>query len=274
MSGSKVGSAEAEKNVAMVVFDWAGTTVDYASSAPSHVFRDVFNQAGIYLTDEEINRPMGLEKKTHIRTLLESESGNRQWQEKKGKAWTEEDVNALYEQFEAELDRVVASYSQPIEGVVRTVEKLHGMGLKIGSTTGYNAQIMKKVIPAAARLGYAPDCVVTPDDTGVGRPSPFMIFECMRQLNVYPPCRVVKVGDTLTDIKEGKNAGAWSVGVLTGSNLLGLSEEDYQAMDEESLARRKEEKKALYLEAGADYVIDRITDLPELIGQINDRMGK
>ena len=45
----------------------------------------------------------------------------------------------------------------------------------------------------------------------------------MRRLNVYPPSAVVNVGDTVVDIQEGKNAGAWSIGILTSSNLLGLT---------------------------------------------------
>lgn len=69
---------------------------------------------------------------------------------------------------------------------------------------------LSRVVPAAEKHGYSPDCVITPDITGVGRPTPFMLFECMRQLNVFPVKSVVKVGDTLTDILEGKNAGAWS----------------------------------------------------------------
>ena len=35
-----------------------------------------------------------------------------------------------------------------------------------------------------------------------------MLFECMRRLGVYPPSAVVKVGDTVVDIQEGKKAGA------------------------------------------------------------------
>ena len=36
--------------IGLVVFDWAGTTVDYGSSAPSEVFDRVFSAAGITLT--------------------------------------------------------------------------------------------------------------------------------------------------------------------------------------------------------------------------------
>ena len=101
--------------------------------------------------------------------------------------------------------------------MVDTVQQLLKQGLKIGSTTGYTSQMMKQVLPKARGLGYEADCVVTPDVTGASRPTPFMLYECMRRLNVYPPSAVVKVGDTVVDIQEGKNAGAWSIGILISS---------------------------------------------------------
>ncbi len=260
------------KKIQMVVFDWAGTTVDYGSSAPSTVFDRVFTEEGIHLTREEINRPMGMEKKAHIRELLSCESGNRQWMEIHQKPWTEEDVEALYRKFEKTLYQVVAEYSIPIPGVVDTVKELRAQGLKIGSTTGYTSEMMEQVIPGAKQMGYEADCVITPDLTGASRPTPFMLFECIRRLNIYPPSSVVKVGDTVVDILEGKNAGAWSIGILEGSNLLGLSEEEYEKMDGEELEKRKQKTAEIYRQAGADLVINSIRDLPEAIDEINHRM--
>ena len=260
--------------IGLVVFDWAGTTVDYGSSAPSEVFSRVFTNAGLHLTREEINRPMGMEKKAHIRELLASENGNRQWLEAYGAPWTEADVERLYQEFEDTLRQVVAEYSTPIPGVVETVARLRAQDLRIGSTTGYTSQMMEQVIPRAKSLGYEADCVVTPDITGAGRPTPFMVYECMRRLNVYPPAAVVKVGDTVVDILEGRNAGAWSVGILTGSNLLGLTQAEYQAADPDELKARKQEAADRYREAGADMVIDTILDLPAAIDELNRRMAR
>ena len=260
--------------IGLVVFDWAGTTVDYGSSAPSEVFSRVFTNAGLHLTREEINRPMGMEKKAHIRELLASENGNRQWLEAYGAPWTEADVERLYQEFEDTLRQVVAEYSTPIPGAVETVARLREQGLRIGSTTGYTSQMMEQVIPRAKSLGYEADCVVTPDITGAGRPTPFMLYECMRRLNVYPPAAVVKVGDTVVDILEGRNAGAWSVGILTGSNLLGLTQAEYQAADPDELKARKQKAADRYREAGADMVIDTILDLPAAIDELNRRMAR
>lgn len=260
---------KSENQIKMVVFDWAGTTVDYGSSAPMDVFKMVFDEAGINLTRSEINEPMGMEKKVHIRSLLSLKTASSQWKERYERDWTEADVEDLYVKFEAKLIEVVGGYSTLINGVVDTIEVLRDSGIKIGSTTGYNNEIMAKVIPAAKRHGYEPDCIVTPDITGVGRPTPFMLNECMRVLNVYPPKAVVKVGDTITDIYEGKNAGAWSVGILEGSNLLGLTKDEFDAMPKVELKVLKDITAKKYKEAGADMVIDNIMELPGVIRKIN-----
>ena len=83
---------------------------------------------------------------------------------------------------------------------------------------------------------------------------------------MYPPSAVVKVGDTVVDIQEGKNAGAWSIGILTGSNLLGLTQAEYEAMAPDELEQRKQ--------AGADLVIDSIRELPDAVAEINRRMAE
>jgi phosphonoacetaldehyde hydrolase len=274
MQGQGVLNMAEMNHIQMIVFDWAGTTTDYGGVAPSVVFDRVFQEEGICLTKEEINAPMGMEKKAHIRALLSSLSGGRQWKERYGTSWTEEDAERLYEKFEGILYQMVAEYSVPIPGVVDTVQQLRKQGLKIGSTTGYTSQMMKQVLPKARGLGYEADCVVTPDVTGASRPTPFMLYECMRRLNVYPPSAVVKVGDTVVDIQEGKNAGAWSIGILTGSNLLGLTQAEYEAMAPDELEQRKQAAAERYLEAGADLVIDSIRELPDAVAEINRRMAE
>ena len=39
----------------------------------------------------------------------------------------------------------------------------------------------------------------------------------MERLGITDGRKVVKIGDTVVDVQEGKNAGAWTVAVLTGS---------------------------------------------------------
>ena len=44
---------------------------------------------------------------------------------------------------------------------------------------------------------------------------------------------MIKVGDTISDIKEGKQAGVISVGVIVGSSQMGLTKEEYEALSPE-----------------------------------------
>lgn len=263
-----------KNGIELVVFDWAGTTTDFGSQAPVQVFDRTFAQYGMHFSKEEINAPMGMEKKAHIRQMLSSESAGERWIAEHKMPWCEDDVEKIYQSFESNLRQVVAEYSLVIPGVAEAVRCLRNCGIKIGSTTGYTSDIMQYVLPAAKAGGYDPDCVVTPDITGWGRPTPFMLFECMRRTGVYPPSHVVKVGDTVVDIQEGKNAGAWSIGVLVGSNLMGLSQEEYNRASEKEISERKEKAKKIYLDAGADMVIESIRDLPEAIESINTRMNQ
>lgn len=258
--------------IELVIFDWAGTTTDFGSQAPVHVFDKTFQEYGLKFTKAEINAPMGMEKKAHIRTMLSEDNGKKMWQEKYGRMWTEDDVEDIYQSFEKNLSTVVAQYSKLIPGVKETVDELRNEGLKVGSTTGYTSEMMQYVLPVAKEQGYDPDCTVTPDVTGHSRPTPFMVFECMRQLNVYPPVKVVKVGDTVMDILEGKNAGAWAVGILKGSNLAGLSEEEFNACDAAQLEKLYAHAKEEYIKAGADMVINDITELPQAIAEINAKL--
>ena len=222
-----------ENRVSCVVFDWAGTTVDFGCFAPLGAFMRVFEEAGAAITAEEARVPMGLPKRDHVRELLKLPRVSALFAEKYGRAWNEEDVERLYAGFVPALMSTLKDYCEPIPGVVETVAELRRMGLKIGSTTGYTKEMMDIVAPgAAARAarGYAPDSLVTPDETGAGRPAPYMIFRNMEKLGVYPPANVVKAGDTLADVREGKNAGVWSVGIIEGSSELGLSRDECAAL--------------------------------------------
>ena len=47
------------KKIKAVIFDWAGTTVDFGCMAPVQAFVEVFKQYGIEPTMEEVREPMG-----------------------------------------------------------------------------------------------------------------------------------------------------------------------------------------------------------------------
>ena len=54
-----------ERQIEAVIFDWAGTTVDFGSFAPVRAFISAFERFGITPTVEEVRKPMGMLKKEH-----------------------------------------------------------------------------------------------------------------------------------------------------------------------------------------------------------------
>ncbi len=260
-------------NIKAVIFDWAGTTVDYGCFAPAGNFIEVFKRNNVDVSFDEARAPMGLHKKDHIRVISQMPRVAAQWLEKNGKAVTEEDIESMFQIFIPLQLQILPQYSELIPGVVEVVDELRDMGIKIGSTTGYNTEMMEIVKAEAKKQGYAPDCLVCASEVPAGRPAPYMIYKNAMELDVYPMEAVVKVGDTTSDIEEGLNAGAWSVGVVLSSNEMGLTHQEIIEMPYEELERRKEIVRKRYLQAGADYVIDTLEELPELIEIISLNMN-
>ena len=214
----------------LVIFDWAGTTVDYGCFAPVNAFALAFQKFGVTPTVEEIRAPMGMLKRDHIRTMLAMPAIRQQWEEKQG-AFDEAAVEKIYGVFEDALMESLSQYAAPKPGVLETVAELRARGMKVGSTTGYTDKMMAVVTAEAARQGYAPDAWFSPDSVqGLGRPYPYMIYANMAKFQIASVEQVVKVGDTVADIQEGKHAGVLSLGVLEGSSVMGYTQAEYEAL--------------------------------------------
>lgn len=253
-----------------VIFDWAGTTVDFGCFAPVKVFLEIFKAAGIKVTMQETRIPMGKLKREHIKEMLAMPRIKTLWAEKYSRDFDESDVDALYSNFEPLLIASLSKYTEPLPEVIDVVRGLRESGLKIGSTTGYTDSMMKIVLKGAREKGYEPDFWITPDSTGSnGRPYPYMIFRNIEALKLTAPFNVIKVGDTTADIKEGINAGVWSVGVVVGSSEMGLSYEDFSNLSEIEKNRVIKNTEESFLGAGADFTIKSMSELPGLIQRIN-----
>ncbi|KMZ54757.1 phosphonoacetaldehyde hydrolase [Dorea sp. D27] len=250
----------------LVIFDWAGTTVDYGCFAPVQAFVEAFRTYGIEPAMEEVRKPMGMLKIDHIRTMLEMPRISGLWKECQGRGWNEEDVEAVYKNMERRTLEILPQFAEVKPYVLEVVEELRSLGIKIGSTTGYTDEMMEIVVPAARADGYVPDMWVSPNSVkNMGRPYPYMIFRNMETLQASSVSGVIKVGDTVADIKEGKNAGVTTVGIVEGSSVMGLSRTEYEALDDSGKLERCRRAEAIYNEAGADFIIKDMRGLLDII---------
>ena len=256
-----------------VILDWAGTTVDHGSLATIRVLQKIFADHGIEVSEEEARRDMGVLKKDHIRSLLGMPRIADAWRSRYQQTPTEDTVEALFADFIPQQISCLAECSSVICGVTNAVKRLRDRGLKIGSTTGYTRPMLDVLLPHAAQQGYVPDCALCPDDVGAGRPLPWMIYENAVRMKVCPLEAVVKVGDTISDIEEGLNAGAWAIGVSQTGNMIGLTEDDWLALSECERADRLQGARRKFLNAGAHYVIDTLADFDQVVSQIEIRLG-
>lgn len=251
-----------------VVFDWAGTIIDFGSFAPMGTFVEAFASFGVEATIAEARAPMGMPKLDHVRAMLSAPALAARWEARFGAPPDEAAVEKVYAVFVPMNEEVVARYATLVPGAKEAVDKLRARGLKIGSTTGYTRSIMERVLPVAAAQGYAPDNLVCADDLPEGRPGPLGMYKCFIDLAVYPPETVVKVDDTEPGIAEGVAAGCVTVGVALSGNHVGLTPQELARLAPDEVASLRDGAAAKLRAAGADHVIDTVADLPALLDRI------
>jgi len=256
-----------------VIFDWAGTTVDFGCFAPTGVFIEVFRQKGIDITLKEARGPMGMHKRDHIRVITRYPRIASEWKMIHGNECTEKDIEEMFNNFIPLQLSVIEKYSTIIPELPEALKVIRALDMKIGSTTGYNKEMMNILTLSAARQGYVVDSVICASDVPAGRPAPWMALRNAENLGVYPMESILKIGDTIADIEEGINAGMWSVGVVVSSNEMGMTQEEISMMEPKELESRKLLVRNSFFEAGADYVIDNLSETGELIEKINEKVA-
>lgn len=233
-SGNVDAVKDALKHIDLVVYDMAGTVVEEGGLVYK-TLRRVMVEDGMDVPQEAMHAWHGARKESVIEHFAEQ-------------ALTPAD------EIEGRVERVSAAFEKAImegyfgadskvahidTGLMNYFEKLKAAGIKIGFDTGYPADIQKGLVE---KLGFekAVDAYISSYDVPQGRPYPYMIHHLMERLNVMSAARVAKMGDSVRDMEEGRNAGCGVVvGVLSGADTA------------EELLR-----------GGADIVVPNVTDLP------------
>lgn len=199
-----------EKNIELVVFDMAGTTVDEDNVVYKTV-RDSINEYGHAFTlDQVLEVGAGKEKSQAIRDVLQMSGASPE----------EAIVREIFSRFRQRLDKAyenLAVKEQP--GATACIHKLRSHGIKVVLNTGYDRKTAESLIDRIGwKLGHDIDGLVTASDVNVGRPGPEMIESAMKLTSIHDKSCVAKVGDSKIDIEEGKNACCGlTVGITTGA---------------------------------------------------------
>lgn len=224
--------------IELVALDMAGTTID-DGGAVYEALRGAVEDGGATVAQADLQQWMGTDKVEAITNLLRLG----------GVEPVRERVEAGFARFRERLQEAyTATPPTAIDGVPAALAALRARGVKVALTTGFDDAV---ALPLLKALGWGigdgadavVDAVVTTSDVAAGRPAPYMIHRAMERTGVHDVRRVLAAGDTAVDVRAAANAGAVSVGVLTG----------------------KAEQRVL-AEAGADHVLGGVVDIPELLG--------
>ena len=200
-------------NIELVVFDIAGTTVK-DNGEIAIAFKSAMQQFGYDIPAEAINPLMGYKKPMAIKMMLDD-------YEPEESIVTADLINEIHNEF---VKLMVDYYKgnnavETLPYAENIFAFLKQQGIKIGLDTGFSKEITQVIID---KLGWLKDnkidTVVCSDEVPLGRPYPYMIKKIMEQTGVIDPKKVIKVGDTESDVNEGKNAGCkYSIAVTTGA---------------------------------------------------------
>jgi phosphonoacetaldehyde hydrolase len=266
-------AGEVPASLAAVVFDWAGTVVDFGSHAPMGAFVELFKSQGVGISIDEARVPMGLPKWQHIQALGRLPRVAAVWRQVHGRDWVDADVDRLYALFTPMNMAAVPAHAALIDGVPELMQALRARGLKIGSTTGYNREIMAVLAPLCAAQGFTPDNLVCAGDVPENRPSPLGMYRCFLDLAVWPAHRVLKVDDTVPGLLEGRHAGCWTVAVVVSGNEMGLTPQEWARLAPDEQAMRRERATARLAAARPDYSVDSLAALPPVLDDIERRLA-
>ncbi len=259
--------------VQAVILDWAGTTVDFGSLAPTMAFVQLFAEEDVAISVAEVRGPMGTEKREHIRQLCQLPEVADRWRTVHRDPPDEAVVDRLYQAFVPLQIAAIRDYAQLIPGCRETIAALRERGIRIGANTGYSREMAEPLMCAAADQGYIPDSAVCATEVPRGRPYPYMSLKNAIELGVETVQACVKVDDTVPGIEEGLNAGMWTVAVAISGNEIGLPLAGWDALPFAEQQRRRERAYSRLLASGAHYVIDSIAALPRCIDAIEARLA-
>ena len=112
------------QGVAAVVFDWAGTIIDFGSHAPMGAFVELFASEGIAISIDEARVPMGMPKWDHIKALGHLDHIQEQWLATFGRPFSERDTDRLYEIFTPINAAAVTEHAELIPGFLELAADL------------------------------------------------------------------------------------------------------------------------------------------------------
>lgn len=103
------------------------------------------------------------------------------------------------------------------EGAEELFRYLRSKQIKFGLGTGLSRELFELILEHLRWKKSDFDYIGIANELPRSRPHPDMIFDMMKRVHVSNPTQFLKIGDTVSDIQEGKNAGVITAAILSGT---------------------------------------------------------
>ena len=113
-------------SIEAIIFDWAGTVIDFGSCAPVVAMENTFAGEGMKVEQDVIRRYMGMAKREHVIAILSEPVVGARWRDAKGADWTEADVDRVMIALEPAMQSAATEHSQLIPGAAAVVSAAAG----------------------------------------------------------------------------------------------------------------------------------------------------
>jgi phosphonatase-like hydrolase len=215
-----------EMGIKLIVCDMAGTTVE-EHGIVYKTLREAMVTHGLTVSEAEMHPWHGAAKGAVTAHFLGREPGV---------SVTAKEIDQTFEELVTKAYSVKGATDLICPDLASWISQCQAAGIKVGLNTGFPVTIQEALL-SDLKLDGMVDCWVSASQVAEGRPYPYMVHRLMEQMGILDCSQVAKFGDTVNDVREGKNAGCGLVvGVLSGAD---------SALD-------------LY-EAGADVVVPNVT---------------
>ena len=198
-------------SIQLVVFDMAGTTID-EDNVVYKTLHKVIKEIGYDISLKDVlTIAAGKEKFQAIIDILKTNIDQDNLSQK---------AEQSFLRFKKELDEAYSTLTvKTFPGVDDFLIDLRKNGIKVVLNTGYNSKVASLLLDKLGwTQGQSYDALITADDVDKGRPAPDMIQKAMTLFSIEDSSLVLKAGDSIVDVEEGKNAGcSITVGVLSGA---------------------------------------------------------
>lgn len=190
-----------------ILFDLIGTTIKDSNSGTSLIikaFHQAFLTNGHDISYELLNQQRGKRKREAIQNILSHEELDEKLTDK------------IYADFIDLLNQSVHYFSE-MEGASEVFNFAKEKNIKVGVGSGLPLDFIHKLLPQVGWKAEDFDYINSSGSFPEGRPNPAMILDAMQKLNLTNLQKILKVGDTVVDVQEGKNANTLTAMVLTGT---------------------------------------------------------